>query len=454
MDEATTASPEAEQEAPAPSRRGDRWTQLRDLRKSANTDRSAGEWLDLGLSTVTTAGTYALVGLGFSASYGTIRDIAQTKGGFSEGMSHVVPLSFEGGIIILSLHVIRQARQGERALLLRLIITLCSLATLLTNWSAAKTIEGQLTHVVPVAMFIICFEWLIHASRKKALKDMGLLPPPLAHLRAVEWLLDFPNAFARWRLMALHHIHNPDQAMWIRQTLALRKAELTQEQGAGKWRNVPKHVRLRMRADVLAEAERIFASDDADPGRYTTLVAHLSRPAIPAPRPEDAISTDRRELENPDEQTALPPGTQAATTGTEGDTPYVGADLDLDLRPEQLDDSGERPADRQMAHTAPTLRSHAAQAPQAASTMHIETSGERDERLMREQQEQDNHDRQTNEKYRLLLEVIHELTANSEPLTGPRIAEDPRVTVSPRSVQRHIKKMKEEGLLPEDLVIQ
>ncbi|MFE0107069.1 DUF2637 domain-containing protein, partial [Streptomyces sp. NPDC059009] len=226
MDE-VTPSP-GEQEAPAaPSQRGDRWSQLRERRKNAGKNRSAGEWLDLSISAATTAGTYALIALGFSASYSTIRAIAREKGHFSDGMSHIVPISFEGGIIILSLHVIREARKGRRALVLRLLVALGALATLITNGKAnADGIEGSITHIVPVAMFIICFEYLIHSARKKALEDMGLLPPPLASLRGVEWLLDTVNAFARWRLMALHNIDSPEQAMWVRQTLLIRKAEL------------------------------------------------------------------------------------------------------------------------------------------------------------------------------------------------------------------------------------
>ncbi|MEU6460162.1 DUF2637 domain-containing protein [Streptomyces sp. NPDC047065] len=442
MDEAV--APPAEEQEPAPSRRGDRWTQLRELRKDANRNRSGGEWLDLGISAATTAGTYVLIGLGFSTSYSTIREIAQDKGGFSPQMSHVVPLAFEGGIIILSMHVIREARRGKRALLLRLIVSVCSLATLLTNWSASTTVEGKLTHVVPVAMFIICFEWLIHAARQKALEDMGLLPPPVAVLRAAEWTLDFPNAFARWRLMALHGIHSPEQALWVRQQLALRRSEL-EEAHNGSWRAVPKHVKLRMRIEVLTDAESRFApaSENPAPGRYSSLAAHLpatQTPAVPAPR-----SGARPELENPDEQTALPPGVRSAEASYEGDSPYAVGHTDLaPVLPSPQDH------EPRMAHAAPRARTLTAG--NERGSMAIESYEEREQREERERLEQHDHDRRMNETYRSILDVIADLASTSEPVNGARIAEDPRVPVSARSVQRHLKTMKEKGLLPDDLI--
>ncbi|WP_433860092.1 DUF2637 domain-containing protein [Streptomyces kronopolitis] len=413
MDEETPST--TEQEAPTSPRRENRWEALRALRRSANENRSPAEWVDWGMSALTTAGTYALIGLGFSASYETIRQIAEKKGKFSPNMSHIVPLSFEGGIIILSLHVIREARKGRRAGFLRLLVALGALATLVTNARAeAAGFEGTLTHVVPVGMFIVCFEYLIHSVRKKALEDMGLLPPPLASLRGVEWLLNTREAFARWRLMALHGIHSPEQALWVREHLLISKHELKAAHN-GSWRGVPTHVRLRARTKILAEGEQRFRVDsDQNPGRYTLLVEELSRPAAlenPAP------ATEHRELQNADEQTALPVGQQAISE-PHGDVPYAA-------------DS----ADPRIGEGEPR----------------IET---REERESREDREEEARERQaqasSDANYRRTVQLVIAALEANETVNGPRIAE--RHSVGARTVQRHLQQMEREGLLPEDIL--
>ncbi|MDJ0374763.1 DUF2637 domain-containing protein [Streptomyces sp. H10-C2] len=419
MDEATTTAPEHE---PTPPQGTDRWSLLRARRQQANTNRSAGELLDLGIDIVTAAGTYALIALGFTASYSTIRQIAVDKGAFSEGMSHIVPLSFEGGIIILSLRVLREARQGQRALFLRILVGLGAIATLVTNaHSKATDIAGQLTHVVPVAMFIICFEWMVHSARRKALVDMGLIPPPLPRLRSIEWGLDFFNSFARWRLMALHStIATPDHAMWVRHALLIERARITEKYG--KWRDAPRHVRLQMRVTVLAEGERRFARTAANgepqpKSPYAALAAELERPA-PVP-----------ELELPDVQTALPTGSTAATL-PEGDTPQTVDSL----------------ADVEDGHDAAAWigaqRSESGQRQEPV----IET---RDERERREEREDERAAQASaDETYQRTVQLVYDAIKLGERISGPQIAK--HHTVGVRTVQRHIRTMQETGLLPED----
>ncbi|MFI1831306.1 DUF2637 domain-containing protein [Streptomyces sp. NPDC020412] len=388
-----------------------------EARPSAQTQESRiSQWfggrrlLDNSLATVTTLGTYGLIALGFSTSYGAIRDIAREKGHFSDGMSHVVPLSFEGGIIVLSLYAIRAAREGKRALLLEVLVALGSLATLYVNWRAtAEGLEGKATHVIPVAMFLVCFKYLIHSVRRRALEAAGVLPPPLPRLRSVEWIFAPRDAFAQWRLMALHGIPTQEQALWAHHAMSLRKVQLKAKHGVKRWRHVPLHERLEMRTAVLAEAETVFSND----GRYSKLTSKLTResteseparvPALSLP----AQSSPAGELEIPDEQSALPSGT---TTHSEQlpavDRPYLVED-------------------------------ESAGAP-------IETSAEREARQTRE------HDQRRQANYDKAVEVALELASMGRPVTGIMIAQDDRVSVGQRSAERYLRKMREEGVLSSD----
>ncbi|MFJ2819073.1 DUF2637 domain-containing protein [Streptomyces sp. NPDC087294] len=443
-----SASPSEQETEQVSSSRAKEWAQTRMLMKKA---RAETEDLDKWLDWLKTAGTYGLVFLGFSVSYKTIRSIAQKQGHFGYWLSNVVPLAFEGGIIVLSLHVIREARRGNRALLLRMIITACCAGTLVVNWGSVDTTSGKLTHVVPVGMFIICFEWLVHSSRTKALEDRGLLPTPLPRLRGIEWVLDFANSFARWRLMVLCNVKTAEEALWIRHELAVRKSELKEERGVRLWLSVPKHLRLRMHLNVLDDAKDAFSGGAPARHRPRSLPS-TGLPAVPAPRANqnardnrDQNARDNRELENPDEQTALPPGTRTATALIEGDVPYVSSATDLAALKPLAQDLNPEPRKHEMAHAAPPARSHPAEIQRTASLVtNLETGTERSQR-----EAEDAHTAQTVAIQRVILDVIRDLSSADRPVDGPTIAEDSRVGVSARSVQRHMKRMKENGMLQE-----
>ncbi|MGW5679224.1 DUF2637 domain-containing protein [Streptomyces sp. NPDC003860] len=402
LDDDTTVQADADQARPSaqtPAKKGklSRWFGGRQL-------------LDDTLALVTTAGTYGLIGLGFATSYGAIRKIAEDKGHFSPTMSHVVPLSFEGGIIVLSLYAIRAAREGKRALLLEVLVAIGSIATLYVNWNAeAEGLEGQAVHVVPVAMFLVCFKYLIHSVRKRALEAAGVLPPPLPRLRGVEWVFNPYDAFAQWKLMALGGIQTQEQALWAHHAMSLRKVQLMAEHGVKRWRKVPLHERLEMRTVVLAEAEAAFANDGA-PGRFSKLNAKLTRTEAQSTEPVPALPAQSSpELELPDQQTALPVGSVSQSQ------PLPAAE-----RPYEVED-------------------------EAAPLAPVETSSERQSREAREYDER----RQAN--YEKAMEVALELVRMGQPVTGAVIAQDDRVSVGQRSVERYLRKMREEGVLSDDL---
>ncbi|MFK8851656.1 hypothetical protein [Streptomyces sp. Ac-502] len=148
----------------------------------------------------------------------------------------------------------------------------------------------------------------------------------------------------------------------------------------------------------------------------------ISRNEEPAPAPAEPPAalpeqrTEQRELQNHDEQTALPTGT---TTEPEplGDTPQHAVQ--------------------------PTLTGSVLPAPAPS----IETSAERQERREAEsaQARQDN--------YQKAVEVVMEFVRQQRPFNGAQLAEDDRVPVGTRSAQRYLKKMVEEGIVPQDLIL-
>lgn len=105
--------------------------------------------LDQAAAGVVGAGVVCLVLIGFVASYQTLRDLAVSAGSFSPWLAPAVPLSFDLGIVILSLKVVLAARQGRPAVCLRLLVAGLSTATVVANASAALSGVGRLMHIVP-----------------------------------------------------------------------------------------------------------------------------------------------------------------------------------------------------------------------------------------------------------------------------------------------------------------
>jgi Protein of unknown function (DUF2637) len=118
-------------------------------------------------------GIVLLVLIGFAASYATLRDLAVSAGRFSPWLAPVVPLSFDLGIVVLSLKIVLAANEGRCAIWLRLLVAGLSAATVAANASAAPTLIGRLLHAIPPAMFVICFESVTGSARREALRPRG-----------------------------------------------------------------------------------------------------------------------------------------------------------------------------------------------------------------------------------------------------------------------------------------
>ena len=126
---------------------------MRPSRTSPGTDTdAAAQRLDRAIDLAITSGLVVLVLVGFAASYRTLRDLAAAAGGYPAWLAPAIPLSFDLGIVVLSLKVARAAREGRTAPVLRLLVAALSTATLAANAAAATTPAARLLHAVPPAM--------------------------------------------------------------------------------------------------------------------------------------------------------------------------------------------------------------------------------------------------------------------------------------------------------------
>jgi hypothetical protein len=132
-------------------------------------DRVNRASLDRAIELAVAAGVAILVAIGFVTSYETLRQLAITDGGFAPWLAPAVPLSFDLGIVVLSLKIVAAARRGRHALVHRALVSGLSVATVAVNGTASTGTAGQLLHSIPPAMFVICFEGLVADARRDAL---------------------------------------------------------------------------------------------------------------------------------------------------------------------------------------------------------------------------------------------------------------------------------------------
>lgn len=159
---------------------------------------TASSTFDAFAERVAAVGVAVLIVTGFLSSYTTLRDLAVEVGQFPTWLAPVVPLSFDVGIVVLSLKVLLAARAGRTAPVLRALVLTLSVTTVLANGASSPHLVGRLLHAVPSAMFVVCFETLVTAARHQALRELGtdLTRSPF---RLARWLLAPQQTWTAWR---------------------------------------------------------------------------------------------------------------------------------------------------------------------------------------------------------------------------------------------------------------
>jgi hypothetical protein len=165
--------------------------------------QTPGTRIDRAIDDAVITGVAVLILAGFATSYHTLLDLAITAGGYPPWLAPAVPLSFDLGIVVLSLKVAQAAREGRHAPILRLLVATLSAATVAANASAALSVPGRVLHAVPPAMFVICFESVIITARRHALQARGTWPDPLPRQHPLRWVLAPRATWTRWRATVL-----------------------------------------------------------------------------------------------------------------------------------------------------------------------------------------------------------------------------------------------------------
>lgn len=175
-------------------------------RTASTAARQSGARLEVAAERAATIGVGLLIVTGFASSDTTLRDLAVNVGGFSSWLAPVVPLSFDVGIIVLSLKVVLAARAGGDVRVLRALVLVLSAATVVADGAASSTVVGRLLPAVPSEMLVVRFETLAASARHDAHarrltdrggaeEDVALLPV----LTTARWLLAPRETWSIWR---------------------------------------------------------------------------------------------------------------------------------------------------------------------------------------------------------------------------------------------------------------
>lgn len=249
---------------------------LRRLPRSITLDRATDLTITVGLG--------VLLAVGFAASYATLLELAVTAGGYPPWLAPAVPLAFDLGIVVLSLKVVRAAREGRTAPVLRMLVVVLSVSTVVANAAAASGPAGSLLHAVPPAMFVVCFESVIASTRRHALERFGLVPPKLPRVRGVRWALAPWPTFTSWRSAVLER----DLFEQAAPRSAPKRVETPRPERPVTTIDAPRPLKIvappkrrpggTKRADfdtLLATAKRVAIRDDLPPYTQRSLVAAL-----------------------------------------------------------------------------------------------------------------------------------------------------------------------------------
>jgi hypothetical protein len=173
------------------------------LRSTPDSAAAEAAWVDQAINIAVMSGVGVLVLVGFATSYHTLLDLAVTAGGYPTWLAPAVPLSFDLGIVVLSLKVAQAAREGRHAPVLRLLVASLSAATVVANASAVAGLGGRVLHAVPPAMFVVCFESVVITARRRALQVRGAWPAPIPRQHPLRWLLAPRRTWITWRAAVL-----------------------------------------------------------------------------------------------------------------------------------------------------------------------------------------------------------------------------------------------------------
>ncbi|MFD8386142.1 DUF2637 domain-containing protein [Streptomyces sp. NPDC059679] len=349
-------------------------------------------------------GALAVGGIGLYSSYSNV-----TSHMAEQGFEHpsLVPISVDIAIPVFGLAYLLLIRLNMGLAWVRWVPYVLTGVTIYLNVTSTDQVDAQVAHAALPALWVAFTEVVAHAYRTKIGEANGTRTDPIP---AARWFLAPLPTFFLWRRMKLWQVTSYAQALNLERDRIHAVTALRDRYGRG-WR---RKTRLDMKAALRL-------------GELTAEMVRSAQPGQPLPSPRRELAATltpapaRRELQNAEEQQALPVGEQAISTPEEGDAPYRTTENSL-VENSTWDSEFPQP---------------------------VET---REEREQREQREEEETDRRTQANYDKAVEVVLELVALGERVSGQRVAEDDRVPVGPRSVQRYVKKMVRDGIISPEVI--
>ncbi|MGW2865634.1 DUF2637 domain-containing protein [Streptomyces sp. NPDC001205] len=385
------------------------------------------EWAVLALVGL---GAMAVGAIGLYSSYANVTEHMRSKGFTHPGL---VPISVDIAIPVFGLAYLLLIRLNMPLAWVRLVPYALTAVTIYLNVTSTTELDSQIAHAVLPALWVIFTEVVAHFYRVQIGRATGTRTDPVP---LTAWLLSPFSTLKLWRHMKLWEITSYKTALQLK-ARRIRAVTALRDRYGFFWRfKAPLDLRSELTLGALTATEVRHVHAGGQLEREDTLSIDLPRgPAQISPAPA------QRQLQNPDVQTALPMGVQAASVEPEGDTPYAAADFTVSRNTEAETTLGlDGP-------TQPRRTPNPAHEAQHGTAVLVETQTERTQREEREQLDHANR-RQAN--YEKAVEVVQELVSLGETVNGPRVAQDDRVPVGARTIQRYFEQMKKDGVLPHD----
>ncbi|GAA1930757.1 DUF2637 domain-containing protein [Streptantibioticus ferralitis] len=355
------------------------------------------EWVVLGAIVLGALGVGAL---GLYSSFDAVSRYMQSR-----GFSHpwIVPVAIDIAIPVFGLAYLLLVRLKMPLWWVRWVPYGLTGITIYLNAQTSASVEAKVAHGVLPSLWVAATEIAAHAYRVRIGAASGELVDSIPLSR---WLLALPSTAAMYRRMRLWDIRSYTVALGLEEQRILAMTALRKEYGRGWRRKAPLDLRMylllgKLTADMVRDGTR----PTPHPVPTTGGVSVEQLDAIPASIPA------QRELELPEEQTALPVGIRRAEMPPEGDAPQP--------------------------MTALVVSSTVLPEPPS-----LETADER------EQREEAEAAQRRDDNYEKAIEIVMEYLREGRPVpAAQKLAE--RAPFGARTMQRHVSRMKKEGIIPE-----
>lgn len=160
---------------------------------------------------------FCCAGVAAALSFHGLVGFGRENLGLSGGWEFLVPFGLDGAAMFCAVIAVREASQGDASLGSRLLVWLFAGAAAWFNWvhaprGAAHAGAPQFFAGMSLSAAIL-FDRALKQTRRAALREQGLVPRPLPHIRFVRWMRAPRETYGAWSLMLLENVRTLDEAV-------------------------------------------------------------------------------------------------------------------------------------------------------------------------------------------------------------------------------------------------